>query len=872
MATLPAAVLTDLSFIQSISSIDRIRAIDEELNATGTALSKSLFEVIGALPEHAERPRLIGLRRALHQSRPPTAGEWSQSTAALLPVGMAEQVQAWTDGVRDLRRMRAELAEVLESERVMMLVRLREGLRQDEFRHALAKAGPTLLDELDKWQVDDVRPPQTQKIIRLARYASRAVAKTSPYSTFMVSGTGTWGSSERWVRIGQDDRRPRGVLDLDGGYTDAVRSALTGDPVLEQRMLVRANPSTTVSEGSVYLIGPPPAEAVVSLRLDAGVQACLQAVSSEALTLGQLRDRLAARSASADPAVIERFVRRLLSVGLLQTYVPVPEQSADTLAELAAWLRDGSTPAGELADLIQALDVELRREVPLAEVRAERARLRAVQAAMDRLAEHLDLGPAASTAALDTPVHETAVLPGPAGEADFARWQPALNDLDVVRRFLKVFDPKLAVQVAAGAFCRERFGARARVPLVLFYRAVQEVLGGLRPDPEPGFRPAAEDLAALLGPSAAPWSTRLEGCRSTRLHDLEALRTKAREAALPAPDQDGVVRVDPTALALHVQTWPSWVIQPTSVACYVQPIPGNRGGLVLNVVHCGHGRGRGRLHRQLARAGDPRPKRAAGRPPVAQVGVPVLAELGGLHGSSLNAREPEADFEIDYPFTVNGRPDSARLALGDLVVVHQEETDLVELHSARLSRRVMPLHLGMSSDFALAPVARFIERVFASSYLMHPSSPPLMALDDLADPDQPATAVRHPRVEVGAVVLQRARWFRRAADIPNRGNGRPNADYFLRLIDWLAEAGIPRHAYIRAWSTDRTGKQSKARKPMFIDFTNWFLVLDFERLVAASEFVVFDEALPDPMRSPASGAFGAVSEFLVELADGVDDV
>jgi hypothetical protein len=60
---------------------------------------------------------------------------------------------------------------------------------------------------------------------------------------------------------------------------------------------------------------------------------------------------------------------------------------------------------------------------------------------------------------------------------------------------------------------------------------------------------------------------------------------------------------------------------------------------------------------------------------------------------------------------------------------------------------------------------------------------------------------------------------------------------------------------------------TKARKPLYVDFANWFLCMVFERLLAQpADTVMFREALPQPEDAIASGAGGArVGEVVVEL-------
>src|SRR5439155_10458868 len=135
-----------------------------------------------------------------------------------------------------------------------------------------------------------------------------------------------------------------------------------------------------------------------------------------------------------------------------------------------------------------------------------------------------------------------------------------------------------------------------------------------------------------------------------------------------------------------------------------------------------HGRGLSRVRHLVRQAHgiDPLPQDLD-----ATDGPFVLAELGGLHGSTLNARVASTFYELEYPFTVSERPGSQRIRLGELTAAHDPDEDLVTLHAASPEAQVVPLHLGMSADFLLPPAARFLERAFGAAYLVHPSMLPL---------------------------------------------------------------------------------------------------------------------------------------------------
>jgi Lantibiotic dehydratase, N terminus len=865
---MPARALAGLRCPRTMARIDQLAELDCWLTATGTALSEALYPVIGATADTGVRPALVGLRRALHSGRRPGAREWSPDLAATLPGDLARAVAEWVDRRARRDRHHDELPAVLAEEQAEALSVLRTTLSEPGFRRALGQSAPSLLDELEKWLADGARRPQRTKLLRLVKYLSRATAKTSPYSTFMTAGFGRWSSEGPAIRP-HAVREVLGVLEPDGQYLQAVRAALTRHSDLVAATRVRINPSLAEADGTLLFLTA--AESIVAMPPAPAVLECLRLVRDNPEgTLAQLRSTFTAAPGFGDGARTNRFLDRLLVAGLLETYIPVSEHAIDPVGSMLWWVNEhrGESLA-DVAGLMDRVGTELRRRVPVSDVAGHVRRRESLRQAMTGLADSLGIDPASARPIRGDLFHEAAVVPGPVADCSLEQWRPALGDLDVVRRFLSIFGFGLPARLVLEEYFRERFGPNARIPLLMFHRAVQEELarGG---DDAPSA--AVADLRAVFGPAGMFGSPEVLGSRHLdRLQMLVKLRAQARETVLGPPEADGVVRVDPAVLAEQMSCWPEWITPQASAACYVQTAwPGPDMKLVLNSAHSGYGRGRSRLEHLLVRAGAAAP--AAGRP-LSHRPQPVLAEWSGLLGSTLNVRAPGVPYEIDYPFTVSGRPRAERVPLGDLTVVHDRKTGLLQLFSARLGSRVVPVHMGMQLGLRLPAAARFVGQAFSPSYVFHPSMPTLAPAEIGIRADgsgQTGEITRYPRLEIGRVVAQRARWSVPVTRVPRRGRGESEAHYLLRLITWLRRERIPRRVFVRAQGEGVFGEWwTKIRKPVYIDFANPWLAALFERLLGDTATVVIEEALPPLNEATGAGPDGArVTEFLIEISDG----
>nr|QEO73579.1 Lantibiotic dehydratase domain protein [uncultured bacterium] len=749
-AGLPANTLRQLRFEESFALVERLAGDRAWLRAEGNALADELHAVIGTAAE-ADKPALVGLRRALHRVRRPSGREWNPQIVVGLPAELVDRVREWIVTLRTAQQVATALPGVLAAELAEKDLELRAVATRPQFRRALAHASPALSGELSKW-LSGRRRPRRQSLIRLAKYVARAVAKTSPLSTFTVSGLGTW--SEDNVRE-KPDPAVVGVTELDGALLHLLTRGLRNDPELSAAMPLRVNPSVTLHDDRVMFVGTTAREPVVSV----------------AARLGELHRAV-----------------------------------------------------GELAGLA-GLDSPQTRE-------------------------HYQF-------------RDNAVYRGTVAVEPISRWRTALSDLDTVRRWMGAFDVGLPWRLALGTYCGERFGPGSEVPFLLLHRAIHEE----RTRNEGAERTlAAEAVASMVGNALVMLPSELVESRVPRLRELAAIRRQAGAAMRDHAPDDGVVRVGGGAVADLVAHWPEWVTPPGSLGCCVQIIPdGDVVRLVLNVAQTGYGRGRSHVRQIITQAGEVAPPDESWLSPG---GEPVLAEVRGAFASSANRRPPSLPYEIDYPGVVSDRPASERIRLGELVVVHDPRTDLVRLVWKRKGVQVRPVHLGMMSDVMLPPAARLLTYTFGAAHYLHTTA--LSMLSPIVEPLAERQVVARPRVEVGRVVLQRARWVARQDTVPRRDKGETDGDYWVRMTGWLHANGIPLKCFVQMRPDEgpRAGNPfawafSRSRKPVYIDFANWYLVAVFERMLAgARDVVVFAEALPEP-----GGAESHVTEYLVELSE-----
>jgi hypothetical protein len=859
---LPASVLHELRLDESWELVEKIIDLEQGLAVAAEVLEQALFDAIGTLSESPVKPRVVALRRAIHQVRAPRKGEWNEQVTQALPAELVLDLERWLGLLGDRDRCRARLPQALADDVERKQEPLRRACAHPLFQNAVRRASPALFAEMHKWLADDGRRLRRRTLVGVARYLSRAAAKTSPYSTFTTSVLGEWTDRGPAIAV-TGDLAVHGVLELDRGVLGRLVRELIGRPALGVGLPVRLNPSALVTDDSVTLIGPRPEESIMRVPMSPALAECLRIARQEGdrRTVAELVALLAAQT-GADPAQLRPFLDRLVEIGVLERRLPVLDQSERPLAELLAWLRSASaedTVGPDIVDLIDQLRAEVNRpftvdvQPPDRDVPAE---------LVSAIADRLDLPAPTIERMRKAATHETSMFPRARLECALPRWRPALDDLDVVRRWLALHDWLLPTRLSIASYVGRRFGSGASVPFLVLHQTLQQDLR--RPDDE--CEPWLLALRPLVRISAPASPSYLERSGVPRIEELHRLRARSFDFVLSATDDTGVARVSPRGLAGLVGSWPSWVGEPGSVACYVQPyLTGDDLRLAINMVGSGYGRGRSRWLRLAAQASGAQPARQPSR----MRGMdPVVVEMSGVFDYSVNLRAPLASHEIDYPFTTSGRPGGERIPLSDLTVVHDAEADLIRLRSNRLGVHVLPAHLGMLGDTLLPPAFRLLLSAFGPSHLVHSAFATVYPLGD----DMAGVARRRlPRVEVGRVTLQRARWFVPLAEVPARAAGEDDAGYLLRMAGWLRESGIPQRCYVRVMDPDSEWRKqffSKARKPMFVDFANFFLGAAFEHMLKdRSGLVIFEEALPPPEGGCGlDPADPRVTEFIIELS------
>ncbi|KAB1140521.1 hypothetical protein F6X68_22405 [Micromonospora sp. AMSO12t] len=883
-AALPVAVLDALRFPRTARGVDEAVRLRADIARRGRDLADALHAMVGRLPAGSPlRPRIVGLRRALHAGRRPAGREWTPEVAGHLPAALAEAVSRWSVDLVAVGAAEEAVDGLLAAEHEQRRAVLVKAATDPSFRVALGGTSPTLAAELEKWIGQPHRIPRARTTLSVARYLARASAKTSPLSAFLTSGPVEWVPYGPALAV-----RPgagRGAFELSYAHLrEEIAHLVVGHPAVRDEAPLTLNPTAHVADEHVLYLPSAGSEALCAVPARPSVRGLFSLLGPEphGLPRRELRNRLAGGDARLHEQV-DTFLDHLFRNGLVVRALPVA-RIEDVPAAPADWLADrlagraagehagatdehaGAALAADLTALTEALSVRPSADDPVA-YGDHRAGL---VARVHGLTAHVgadDRRRAVFTSVAGLHVRDTVVSAEPLGTCSVAAWQPVLDDLDALRRWLAPWSPLLPVRLALTEILGDRVAARGAVPVLEVYREFQAALGA---DGEAG-----GELRRWLAPTMPSWRGESPFASVRRLGGV--LRSAAGALA-PFPlasGEPGVARtqvdVEPRVLREAAAAYPAWVPPLRSIGVLLQPTGEDAGGprAVVNSVRTGFGSLRARIDHL---AGVP------GAGLIADEGSgPIYAGLRNRFGMSINDHRPRLPYEIvDVPYLPPGPGAPRRLAVGDLVVRHEEETGLLALWSVAHRRFVRVVHTGMGASAYLPMFAQLLTTLSGEL----PSHLPVPPVAGVRTVDTGDGRRDWPRLVAGRLTLRRSRIHLAAARVPVPQAHESDGRFLLRLAEWRRAEQLPRRVFFRV-SRDDSGVEplppvgpagaywagNKWHKPIYLDFDSWFLV---QGLVAAvrrpgTTGISFDEALPDPL-APGTGPEHHVSELVLDVA------
>ncbi|WP_437305924.1 lantibiotic dehydratase [Sorangium sp. So ce388] len=811
VAGMPADALVGLRLRESPAAERELAAAELALAAARAEAAASLFDVVRGCEDEALRRAALEAKRRLFNGRAVAPGALDGARTA--PPEGARAALALVDA-------RAARCAALE-ERYEATFAAEWIAASERFRQALGSPrllGGILLSSADHWTtaqklaaIPGGAPLTSAQQIReatIARYVFRAAARTTPFAGFAgvalldlsASPTGADDAprapaTARWRSLPQLALARAGEL---------VARAMSSHPAAHAharaRLPLRMNPLRRFAAGA--------APSVVFSRAGSGELMSLGWTPAVARLVEGAEGRSleeAARALASDDAderACRDVLEQLIEAGVLElASVPVGPTPAALRAAADALGEIGCAGApDELRSVARRLEDYATADV---ETRA-------------RLAAELGRGRGRSSLLEDVMVDGAlgAELPVPRGALAAA--------LEPVARFVRASACGAAHRRLCAAFV-ERFGRDG----------VCDDVGGFVTE----ILEAPGRVARIRGAS-----------EPIRWLDAEL----GRVAAAATGD---VVRLDP---GLFEGLAAPGGDAPSSMALFLQiEPPAARDGGEPRVVLNGAQAGRAKyLSRYLADAAGRAPETLeAIRRRLAHGDGPLPVELSPTLGLNFQVHPRLTEWALELPWEA-GAPGDKVLPLRDLSLRFDAAAVELRLRSRRLGREIEPIHLGFLRDAAL-PDPHFLLRALSPRLrddTVAERADLYNVLDRLDLARGVALAPRRPRLTVGRVVVERARWAIPVSAVPRKEPKQLYASYFRAIARLRRERQIPGRGFARYVGQDAAGF-GFTETNMYVDWESPFTLTGLARLLDGpgdgrrSGYLVFTELLPEPEAS-----------------------
>ncbi|MER5638913.1 lantibiotic dehydratase [Kitasatospora sp. NPDC002227] len=877
VGALPVELVHGLRSPEAFGWAEELVAEEERLAELGARLSDPLSLLVKAAPDAARRRRVLEVRRQVFNNRLPERPAEALGLIGELDPAVGELLLHWLSAQRRLAELRVAGEGLLERELVRTRAELHRLAELDELRLGLLLASPTLESRLDRLaEPGRAADKRTRKMERsLLSYLYRTACKTSPFSTFTPvvpgvfragagagagagepdgSGAGAdrpgagreWRPSAAPTRAGQDElvlgaaRRSHPRLNVvvlarlaeliaaDPGRRRDLPVALASGWELTEDRIRYVRRSVTAGDDRAAVSFDAARDRLFYLRLSGLLERLLGLFRERPLIRhGELADRLCVADGGPEAgAEAERYLAALLDVGMLQLPLLATDvHTGDPLRAFRDALRSLERPWAEtVADRLGAPIAAIDR-YPAGDLAARRALLTELRRELTEIQR--DLGDA------EAGLPQTLLYEDVTAEevtADPAPWQQlAARPLRQLAPVLPVFDLGLAQRLTLKGFFLARYGRGGRCEdlLQLVHDFHEDIFNqylqftALKPgEAVDGGYPPEENWLHVPELTALD-RARAELARRMRLH-REQLPDDAEELVLDSADLAAVAAelgAAGGAFAPHSH----FVQLARREGDPMVVLNHSYGGLAFpftRFTHCLEPGQNAELSGSLRAA---QPEGA------------VFAEVtAGAATTNLNLHVRLTDYELVCPGETSTAPETARIELDDLYVVHDAAEDRLVLRSRRLRAEVIPLYLGYLVPMVLPEIPR-------SLLLFSPTSrvTPELWRGVPAGPGEGGVTHR-PRVRLGSLVLHRRSWTAQASALPQPVPGEGESERFLRWQRWRRRHRLPAQLFVRA----RQDGPGPAAKPQYLDFAGPLSLAALEGLAAGAAELVLEEALP----------------------------
>ncbi|HVB25159.1 MAG TPA: lantibiotic dehydratase [Ktedonobacteraceae bacterium] len=893
----PIDVVDALRFEEVARWRDAILAIETTLFRSKDRLVDVLHEAVNTHKENQKlRRQLIELKRTVFNMRAPANSTQARLLVAALPAQQQDLLSEWLDWWDRYQQLASAGTDILARELRRKRALLKEAISGEDFRKGILLSSP-LLDEAISAYIgsDNLQLNREARTVErsLVEYLLRTACKTSPFSTLTSVCPGTFEyepvEAESDVIYQIESMEKRSFPKLNVALLSRLSYLILSDAPDEVRKelpvcltsgwwrqgnrikyLRRRKDVEEIDENAPTILD------IIHeniFYLPAGrIQEEILEILSEGRTakVGDLVVELCARGAGRrSEREVEAYLFRLLRLGfLLVPNLQLDIHHENPLTRYSCGLVDMQTPLTDrLADELGVVErlvaaygtapLETRREL-LAAVKRQIKQCYALLGQADMQLPR-------------TLIYEDTTLKSQKLALPVAQWDTVLANLGELERLLPVFDASLAQKLITRGYFRAKYGAGQRCDdFLLFADTINaDYFEQYRRDMATRKLPGGAGVSNQRdNPFRQPEISRLDEARQTVSVYVREAYTRMQDA----PGSEELILSDDfrVQVATHLPENGETLQSNTFFSQFVRI--GGEPSLVINQVYAGLTLMFSRFAHCFAGEDVQVVETLRALLETLQPSETVFAELkGGYEATNLNLHPVVTPYELVCPGELSTRPQEEQIPLADLYIQDDVQQNSLRLYSRRLGKEVIPVYLGFLIPMLLPEIQQILLNFSRLSICT------LNLWDGVTVASREDGITFYPRLRYKHVVLQRAMWQMPVSLLPQRESGQSDADYYLAVSRWRKAHGLPTRVFFSTHAakdassaaSDAQDKMVKSRKPLYVDFENYFSLALLEataRKMAPEQQVALTEMLPgrEDLWFEKDGR-SYVSEFVLEV-------
>jgi hypothetical protein len=854
--------LTAFNFERSIKLANQILELEKWFNHTADQVNEQLYKVIPTLTSNAERNTLIRIKRAIYNRN-----NFKDNPGLLteLEPKLQNALIEWNSHFNCYNELKCEAEQTLAEELEKARTLLRQQATDPDLQKGILASSEVLFEALQRYlKAEQITNRERRAEHTLLLYLTRMITKPSPYATFTTSSIGRFvpENSFDWEL---SDLQKRSFVSFNISAAAIMMEALSRSVFVRPHLPVRVNSAARLNghkiefyQAQLRAITPFVMRKGGLRRLEAKpmILAILdfarQGQDTEGMTYNRLIEQLAIRQPTLDQRKLTEFIEKLLNAGLLEI---CPQLPSDNPNQILATLRTVLESVPPVPEIINALNCiqhleELRFAYEQGDVFQRQNALRQANREIELFHEYLQAEnvfeyPKMGLFLEDCTSNFEKLEMGQELVKYFAADLQTLHQLAICTSptglYYTALEKYFVTQYGTGGTCQDVLGF-----LESYSQWMKEQTAALQ-------NPMDYDALALR--LDTPEINQALAVRA-RLDDF--FSQKYAQWQVQASRQP--LQLERAEILNLLSERPGHFNQHSSMTFFAQLAAANRQNLakgdfqlILNRPLAGDGQLFSRYCYMLDSQEEKGSERnwlveAIRKTLKAQSDTKCPVEIvASFDASNVQLHPRLTEYELVWPGETPSRMTDYQLALNELVLYHDPARREVILHSPRLKQDIAIHYMGF-----LVPVVlpNLVMATLNFSRAVFPGS--LAIFDEFEQKYQKGQAVApqplryYPRLCLGKIVIERARWDIENSVLPHRQPHEGDAEYYRRLLSWKQELGLPDQIFVRVnHSTVRENIED--HKPIMFDFNNYLHMQYFDKLVKPTDYsITITEMLPTP--------------------------